>query len=233
VRRLNRCHLWMLASTLTLCIESYVIAGAIMKGEKLPMPDDITCGLNMPNADFKNIEGLRGNKNGAYKQFLRLFLKKGAVGIREWKVKFGTTLISTFVSVQMEAFTVTLYLNGYYAWMHEYRPILPGGASNNDEITDVSEMTKGETSGNVSYQWTSDSRVSRKNEGWKRAGMDMYDAVEKALAVQRSDKKMGENLDKAVYCKLLNGEKLLEERAPSRKRARLSDLIRLSQNTGG
>jgi hypothetical protein len=34
-----------------------------------------------------------------------------------------------------------------------------------------------------------------------------------------------ENLDKAVYCILLNGEKLLEEPAPSRKRARLSDLI--------
>jgi hypothetical protein len=49
---------------------------------------------------------------------LRLFLK-GAVGIREWKAKFGTTLISTFVSVQMEAYAVTLYLNGYYAWMHE------------------------------------------------------------------------------------------------------------------
>jgi hypothetical protein len=110
---------------------------------------------------------------------------------------------------------------------------LPSGASNNDEITAISEMTEGETSGNVSYQWTSDSRGLRRNEGWKRVGMDMYDAVEKALAVQRSDKKMGENLDKAVYCILLNGEKLLEERAPSRKRAKLSDLIRPSQNMGG
>jgi hypothetical protein len=63
--------------------------------------------------------------------------------------------------------------------------------------------------------------------------MGMYDAVKKALAVQGSDKKMGENLDKAVYCILLNGEKLSEERVPSRKRARLSDLIRPSQNTGG
>jgi hypothetical protein len=163
---------------------------------------------------------------------LRLFWK-GAVDIREWKAKFGTTLISTFVSVQMEAYAVTLYLNGYYAWMYEYRQILLGGASNNDEFTAISEMTEGETSGNVSYQWTSDSRGLRRNEGWKRADMDMYDAVEKALAVQRSDKKMGENLDKAVYYILLNGEKLLEERAPSRKRARLSDLIRPSQNTGG
>jgi hypothetical protein len=124
-------------------------------------------------------------------------------------------------------------LNGYYAWMHEYRQCLPGGASNNDKITAISEITEGETSGNASYQWTSNSKGSRRNEGWKRAGMDMYDAVEKPLAVQRSDKKIGENLDKAVYCKLLNGEKLLEERAPSRKRARLSDLIRPSQNTGG
>jgi hypothetical protein len=166
-----------------------------------------------------------GATNGAYEQCLRLFLK-GAVGIREWKARFGTTLISIFVSVQMEAYAVTLYLNGYYGWMHEYRQILPGGASNNDEFTAISEMTEDETSGNVSYQWTSDSRGSRRNEGWKRAGMDMYDAVENALAVQRSDKNMGENLDKAVYCILLNGEKLLEERAPSRKRARLSDLIR-------
>jgi hypothetical protein len=80
-----------------------------MKGEKLPLPNDITC-----NADFKSIDGLRGNKNGAYGQFLRLFLK-GAVGIREWKARFGTTLISSFVSVQMEAYAVTLYLNDYYA----------------------------------------------------------------------------------------------------------------------
>jgi hypothetical protein len=189
VRLLNRCHLLMLASTLTLCIESYVIAGAIMKGEKLPLPDDITCGLNIPDADFKNIEGLRGNKSGAYEQFVRLLLK-GAVGIREWKAKFGTTLISTFISVQMEAYAVTLYLNGYYVWMYECRQISPGGASNNDEITAVSEMTEGETLGNVSYQWTSDSRGSRRNKGWKGAGMDMYDAVEKALAVhQHSDKK--------------------------------------------
>jgi hypothetical protein len=130
----------MLASTLTLCIENYVIAGAIMKGEKLPLPDEITCGLSIPNADFKNIEGLRGNKNGAYEQFLSLFLK-GAVGICEWKARFGTTLISTFVSVQMEAYAVTLYLNGYYAWMHEYRQFFPGGASNNDEFTAISEMT--------------------------------------------------------------------------------------------
>jgi hypothetical protein len=109
----------MLASTLTLCVD-YVITGAIMKGEKLPLPEDITRGLNIPNADFKNIDGLRGDKNGAYSQFLCLFLK-GAVGIREWKARFGTTLISTFFSVQMEACAVTLYLNGYYAWMHEYR----------------------------------------------------------------------------------------------------------------
>jgi hypothetical protein len=232
VRLLNRCHLCMLAGTLTLCVDNYVITGAIMKGEKLPLPDDITRGLNIPNADFKNIDGLRGNKNGAYSQFLRLFLK-GAVGIREWKARFGTTLISTFVSVQMEAYAVTLYLNGYYAWMHEYRQILPSGASNNDDVTAISGMTEGESSGNVSYQWTSDSRGSRRNEGWKRAGMDMYDAVEKALAVQRSDKEMGEILDKAIYCILLNGERLSEERAPARKRAKLSDLIRPSQNTGG
>jgi hypothetical protein len=208
-----------------------VIAGAIMKGEKIPVPDDITCGLDIPNADYINIEGLRGNLNGAYEQFLRLFLK-GAVGIREWKARVGTTLVSTFVSVQMEAYAVTLYLNGYYAWVHEYRQILPTGPSTNDEITAVSGMTEGETSSNVGYQWTSDSRGSRRNEGWKRAGMDMYDAVEKALAIQRSDKKLGETLDKAVYCKLLNGEKLLEDRVPTRKRARLSDLIGQSPAPG-
>jgi hypothetical protein len=170
-----------------LCVDNYVITGAIMKGEKLPLPDDITRGLSIPNADFKNIDGLRGNKNGAYAQLLRLFLK-GAVGIREWKARFRTsTLMSTFVSVQMEAYVVTLYLNGYYAWMHEYRQKFPGGASNNDDFTAISGMAEGETSGNVSYQWTSDSRGSRSNKGWKRVGMDMYDAVGKALAVQRSD----------------------------------------------
>jgi hypothetical protein len=73
--------------------------------------------------------------------------------------------------------------------MHEYRQILPGGASNDNEFTAISGMTEGETSGSVFYQWTSDSRGSGRKEDWKRAGIDMYDAVEKALAVQRSDKK--------------------------------------------
>jgi hypothetical protein len=93
-------------------------------------------------------------------------------------------------------------------------------------------MTEGETLSNVGYQWTSDSRGSRRNEGWKRAGMDMYAAVEKALAIQRSDKKLGETLDKAVYCKLLNGERVMETRVPTRKRAKLSDLIGRSLAAG-
>jgi len=214
-------------------LQIWDIVGALIKGEKMPLPDDITFGLDLilPNVDYIQMEGLRGNKNGSYEQFLRLFLK-GAVGIRDWKAKVGTTLVSTFVSVQMEAYAVTLYLNGYYAWMHEYRQIVPRNNSNSDETTSISAMTDAGTASVVGYQWTSDSRGSRRNEGWKRGGMEMYDAVEKALAIQRSNKKMGETLDKAVYCKLLNGERVLEARVPARKRAKLSDLIGRSLAAG-
>jgi hypothetical protein len=87
----------------------------------------------------------------------------------EWKRHARIKLMSDYVSQTLEAFAVLVYSNGFEKWNEEF-PV------SEDEGTEASSLTSG-SRGNCRFRYTSDSKGSRKYEGWSPDGMKLYNEV--------------------------------------------------------
>jgi hypothetical protein len=97
----------------------------------------------------------------------------------EWKLRARKKMMSEYVSTTLEAFAVLVYKNAYVKWNEEFR-------STEDDETEASSLTSASrTSEKHRFLYTSDSKGSRKYEGWNPEGMKFYNEVLDLIGNQR------------------------------------------------
>lgn len=156
-----------------------------------PSPDS----LFSINERTGEISGLRNNKE-IYMKFLQDFAK--TVYGKNFGVQSKSNILSSFLPPGLECFLVLAYINGYEVWKSEGKRRRPNtllNLLNNDSTgtyTSEDENTDTITSEALphylpKYKFTANGRGSKTGEGWTEEGLALYNALRKAIRVQRKD----------------------------------------------
>lgn len=123
---------------------------------------------------------LRRDPRGVYQQFLVDFVR--CAGAKEYGYPMKAEVLSSFMTPSMEAFLVVCYCNGMNRWNSErHRRHNPGSD------TEV-----------VRFRFTDSARGAKKNQGWSREGIDLYNQIWKKLKEQRAMTTLGLDFENAL-----------------------------------
>jgi hypothetical protein len=128
------------------------------------------------DGETSRARGLREASDNNYQWFCENFMDC-VIPSNEWKRHARKKLMSDYVSQSLEAFCVLVYSNGFEKWNEEF-PVAE------DEETEASSLTIG-SRGNCRFKYTSDSKGSRKYEGWSPEGMKLYNDILVLVGNQR------------------------------------------------
>ncbi|CAJ1931558.1 unnamed protein product [Cylindrotheca closterium] len=166
------------------------------------------------------ITGLRQNRV-IYIKFLRNFGK--AIYGKAFKEECVVKTLSSFFPECLEAFMVLAYDNGYKVWKSiaekkmegKGGPTASAGASEEASTTSsVGEQEDNDTTF-IGFKYTSNSRGSKRSEGWSQAGCDLYDQLWDTLEEQRRNPTLGEEFETAF---LISGDEVIQTTRRARNR---------------
>jgi len=182
----------------TLCntLKGKVVEKFAGGSEEPPSPGDIFS----INKQTGEISGLRQNKE-IYMKFLQHFAK--TVYGKTFAQESKTTLLSSFLQPGLECFLVLAYINGYEVWKSEGMRRRPNTLLNtllNDDNTAtgssmISDLSSEAQNHLPKYKFTANGRGSKTGEGWTEEGLALYNALRKAINVQRKDVTNGPTFD--------------------------------------
>jgi len=137
------------------------------------------------------ISGLRKNKD-IYMKFLQDFAK--AVYGKNFGVQSKSNILSTYLPTSLESFLVLAYTNGYEVWKSEakrrqrkIRNTLVDEISTDTSGNDITDMSYEAPNPLPKYKFTANGRGSKTGEGWTEDGIALYNALFRAIRIQRKD----------------------------------------------
>ena len=126
-----------------------------------------------------DLRGLRQSSGDHYRRFCEHFLQC-AIPMKDWNWESRKRKISSIVTVSLEAFAVTTYLNGYDVWNQRYKQ---EGVETGDDMSAISGSTSKSAE---SFRFTRESKGAKKYAGWSNEGMILYNELVVVLGRQRN-----------------------------------------------